>query len=272
MSSGALGGRTRGAKACIVYNSDPSSIARHLLPDPVEADDLRRWADMLADSGVDLFVQDAFNQGFTVYWRSDRFQYDQRPQHERFLPLLDAGTQPLQVLLDRSHERGMTFLAGIRMNDGHDFPVFADFIASHPEWQLPKRWDVLRIERPPEASINVGGKPLDFTFDEVRSFHCEVVDDLLDRVPVDGLELIFREAYFPVPNAGDRAHLITDMLRRLRVILDERSRPDGTRLILGVRVFANLEECLILGLDVPTWIDEGLIDYCCPMDTNVLRL
>ena len=253
--------------ARIVYNSDPSTIASHVLPDPVEADDLRHWTDMLADSGVDVFVQDAVNQGFTIYWRSDRFQYDLRPQHERFLPLLDAGTQPLQVLRDRSHERGMTFLAGIRMNDGHDFPVFADFIESHPDWQLPKRWDVLGIQRPPEASINVGGKRLDYTVDEVRAFYCEMMEDLLDCVCVDGLELIFRESYFPVPDARDHAHLMTDMVRRVRVILDDRSRLTGTRLILGVRVYANLEECLLMGLDVPTWIGEGLIDYCCPMDT-----
>ena len=250
----------------IVYNSDPSSIARHVLPDPVEAGDLQRWVDMLADSGVDTLVQDAFNQGFTLYWRSERFQYDLRPQHQRFLPLLDAGTQPLQVLLDRSHERGMSFLAGIRMNDGHDFPVFADFVESHPEWQLPKRWEVLNIERPPEASIHVGGKPLDYTFDEVRDFHCDMMEDLLDHIAVDGLELIFREAYFPVPRAQDRAHLMTDLMRRLRVMLDERSGT-GTRLLLAVRVGASLEQCLELGLDVPAWIDEGLIDYCCPMDS-----
>ena len=250
----------------IVYNSDPSSIARHVLPDPVEAGDLQRWVDMLADSGVDTLVQDAFNQGFPLYWRSDRFQYDLRPQHQRFLPLLDAGTQPLQVLLDRSHERGMAFLAGIRMNDGHDFPVFADFIESHPQWQLPKRWELLGIERPPEAAINVGGKPLDYTFDEVRAFHCDVMEDLLDSIDVDGLELIFRESYFPLPKAQERAHLMTDMMRRVRHLLDERSDADR-RLMLGVRVYSTLEECLDLGLDVPGWIDEGLIDYCCPMDT-----
>ena len=60
--------------------------------------------------------------GVHPYWRTDRFPYDTRPQHRRFLPLLDAGVQPLQVLADRCHERGMTFLGGLRMNDTHDFP------------------------------------------------------------------------------------------------------------------------------------------------------
>ncbi len=53
----------------IHFVSDPSSIAVGLLPDPVEADDLRRWVDMLADSGVDILQQDAYHKGCTIYWR-----------------------------------------------------------------------------------------------------------------------------------------------------------------------------------------------------------
>ena len=67
----------------IYFISDPSSIAVGLLPDPVKVDDLRRWVDMLADSGVDIFQQDAYHKGCTVYWRSDQFQYDPRRQHRR---------------------------------------------------------------------------------------------------------------------------------------------------------------------------------------------
>ena len=75
----------------IHFRSDPSSIAGGLRPDPGEVDDLRRWGDMLADSGVDIFQQDAYHKGCTVYWCSDQFQYDPRRQHRRFLPMLDAG-------------------------------------------------------------------------------------------------------------------------------------------------------------------------------------
>ena len=54
----------------LLYVSDPSSIARTLLPDPVREEDLRRWVDMVADSGVDSFDQEVFSQGWTVYWKS----------------------------------------------------------------------------------------------------------------------------------------------------------------------------------------------------------
>ncbi len=222
---------------------------------------------MVADSGVDTLVQDVYSQGWTVYWRSDRFQYDQREQHRRFLPMLEAGTQPLQALLDRSHERGMAFLAGFRMNDAHDLSVFADFIEEHPEWQLPKPWEQRGIERPPEAEINKGGKPLDYTFEPVRAFILDHMEELVELFDVDGLEMCFREHYFPLAQSRERAHLMTDMVRQLRHILDGRSRSRGRRLLLGARVFSSPEECLDLGLDVSTWIADGLIDYCSPQDT-----
>ncbi len=267
MSADAPAPRPRGERR-IVFNSDPSTIATGMLPDPVAADDLRRWVDLLGDAGVDTMVQDCYNQGFTPYWRTDRFPYDTRPQHRRFLPLLDAGIQPLQVLADRCHERGMTFLGGLRMNDTHDFPKFAEFVESHPEFQLPKRWDVLGIERPPEAAIDRGGKPLDFTFEPVRAFLHAVVATLLDTIDVDGVELVMRDpGYFPVPDARDRAHLMTDLIRRIRQTLDDHGRSRGRRLLLGARVFPTLDECLGMGLDVPAWVAEGLIDYCAPMDT-----
>jgi len=242
----------------IVYCSDPSSILYNLLPNPVGPDDLRRWVDMLADSGVDTLLQDVYNQGYTVYWRSDSFQYDQREQHQKFLPMLDAGIQPLQVLLDHSRKRDMTFLAGFRMNDNHPLPVYADFIESHPEWQLTD---------PREESYRQG-KPLDFTFDEVREFVFEVMREVVTRFDVDGLEMTFREfGYFPFPEGRDRAPLMTDLVRRVRGLLDERSESAGRRILLGARVFSSIEESLDMGLDVATWIAEGLIDYLSPEDT-----
>ena len=242
--------------ARLLYISDPSSIACDVLPDPVKPDDLRRWVDMLADAGVDTLVQDVYNQGFTVYWRSDRFQYDLREQHRRFLPMLDAGTQPLQVLLDRCRERGMAFLAGFRMNDTHDFPTYADFIELHPQWQLVRA-----------ADANQSGRPLDFSFDEVREFVFEVMQEIVDRFDVDGLEMTFRSpGYFPVPHGPERAPLMTDLLRRLRAMLDARGESRGRRRLLGARVISPIEQCQNVGLDVPAWIAQGLIDYVSPMD------
>ena len=246
----------------IHFVSDPSSIASSILPDPVETDDLRQWVDMLADSGVDLFQQDVYNKGCTVYWRSDEFQYDPRKQHQRFLPMLDGGIQPLQVLLEHSHKRNMAFIAGFRMNDTHGrdhFPDRANFVESHPEWQLKDTREGEGYQQ---------GFPLDFTFDPVRDYIFEVMREVVSRFDVDGLEMTFRDpVYFPYPEGRNRAHLMTRLVRRIRGLLDEFSQSRGRRILLGARVFSTLEECLDMGLDVSTWVAEGLIDHLSPMDT-----
>ena len=70
-----------------IYVSDPSSIAIRYLPDPATEDSLRNWVDDLADAGTDTFIQEAYTQGWTTYWRTDKYEYDARPQHKRFVPL-----------------------------------------------------------------------------------------------------------------------------------------------------------------------------------------
>ncbi len=248
----------------ILYVSDPSSIARKLLPDPVGEQDLRNWVDLVADSGVDIFDQEVFSQGWTVYWRSATYEYDRRWQHRRFLPLLDAGVEPLDILIDQTHKRGMDFIAGFRINDNHAHQAreqgvgIAAFIESNPH---------LHLTELPEGEYYKMSEPLDFTFAEVRDYTLGVFREVSERFAVDGVELCFRDhAYFPVGRGAERAHLMTDLVRQIRAVLDARGAAVGKKLKIGARVFATLEECSDLGLDVPTWISEGLIDYVSPQD------
>jgi len=110
--------------------------------------------------------------------------------------------------------------------------------------------------------------PLDFTFDGPRDYLVSVVSEVVERFDVDGIELCCRDhAYFPVHKGAERAHLMTDMVRRIRTMLDERGKARGKRLLLGARVFSTLEECADMGLDVPAWVSGSLLDFLCPQDT-----
>jgi len=250
----------------ILYVSDPSSIARRHLPDPVSERDLRKWVDTLAAAQVDLFIQEAYTQGWTTYWRSPRFDYDARPQHRRFLPLLDQGKQPLGILLDQCRRRGMTFLAGLRVNDNHGHVSIrqgvgagAGFLVNNPQWQ---------IRETPPGPYYALSTPFDFTFDPVREYLYSVTVELVDRFDVDGLELCFRDHfYFPPGKGPERKDLMTGLVRRIRRMLDEKGKERNRKLLLGARVFQTLEECDTMGLDVPAWIAEELIDYISPADT-----
>lgn len=59
---------------------------------------------------------------------------------------------------------------------------------------------------------------------------------------------------------------MTRFLERVRKKLDVAGDAKRRRLLLGVRVPQTLKECHALGYDVPTWIEQGLIDYVSPCD------
>ena len=249
----------------LLYISDPSSIASRYLPDPASEESLRNWIDDVAAAGVDTFNQEVYTQAWTTYWRIDKFDYDARPQHRRFLPLLDAGIQPLAILIDQAHKRGMEFIAGFRMNDNHAHVSIqqgvgggGSFIVNNPQWQ---------VQQMPPGDFYRLGSPLDFSFKEVRDFLLTVMTEVAQRFDVEGLEMCFRDHYyFPYRAGRERQPVMTELVQRIRGMLDEVGKQKGKKLLLGAHVFSTVAECQDLGLDVPTWIGAGLIDYICPAD------
>ena len=252
-----------------IYVSDPSSIAIRYLPDPATEDSLRNWVDDLADAGTDTFIQEAYTQGWTTYWRTDEYEYDARPQHKRFIPLLDSGVQPLQILLDQSRRRGMEFLAGIRVNDNHGHisveqgvGAGSGFLTDNPQFHVT---DIAG-----ETSL---GSFLDFTYPEVRGYVASVVKHLLDNFDVDGIELCFRDqAYFPYGTERERYAEMTEFIRSVHDLVSQASRSRNRRLILGARVYATVDLCQDQGLDIEDWVTNGIIDYLAPSDIMYLSV
>ena len=250
----------------LIYTSDPSNLAFYQagqqvahVPDaetarndPARPEDLVEWVDSLAHHGVDTYAQTIYSQGWTVFFRSDRFEYDARPQHQRFVSMMDAGITPVEVLIEQTHKRGMEFIAKFRMNDRHgNGDQGARFILDNPSWQLE--------EFP-------GGQ--DFSFAPVRDYVFSVADEIVDRFDVDGLlfNYIRHGHCFPTDVARDRQLVMTGFLRRIREMLDRRGAQQQKNLTLGVMIPQRLEECHNLGFDLPTWVREGIVDYICPCD------
>ena len=250
----------------LIYTSDPSNLAFYQVGqqvahtpdaetarnDPARPKDLIEWVDALAHHGIDTYAQAIFSQGWTVFFRSDRFEYDDRPQHQRFVSMMDAGITPVEVLIEQTHKRGMEFIAKFRMNDRHgNGDQGARFILDNPSWQLE--------EFP-------GGQ--DFSFAPVRDYVFSAADEVVDRFDIDGLlfNYIRHGHCFPTDVARDRQIVMTGFLQRIREMLDRRGAQQRKTLTLGVMIPQRLEECHNLGFDIPTWVREGIVDYICPCD------
>ena len=247
----------------LLFVADISSHAREpFTSDPATPEQLERLVDHFVLSGADALGQEVFGQGWVTYFRSNTYEFDQRPQHRRWIPLLDQGINPIEIICKRAHERGMAFIAGARFGDDHGAPTQgARWMFDHPEFILK---DV-----PPGPLANPGNA-MDFSFKEVRDFHFGAIEEIASRFDVDGIEITFRsDNHFPYPRSisRERQHLMTELFQRIRDMLDDEGRKKGKKLLLGVRVPETIEECHDCGLDIPTWITTGILDYVSPANT-----
>ena len=251
----------------LIYNSDLSNTTCHL-SEPATADELRQIVRNYAHFGqIDTLVQEVWHQGWSTFWRSDHCVYDTRFQHQRLIPLLDSGQAPLAIYLNECHQQGMEFIAGIRMNDrhGHNPDLFEQLGRDHPRWVLK---DFKPTSRGADPRSRAAGCALDYTQDGVRHWLFTILQDLATRYDIDGIEFNFTRMpeCFPRDHAASSHAIMTGFVRRVRKMLDTVGRERGRPLLLGVRVLQDLNACKQVGLDLPTWIQERLVQYIAPGD------
>ena len=243
----------------ILYNSDFGNAFNEFWRDTpylvkLDAERIKAMAedsiDEMADAGVDTLSVVVFGRFFTTMGGSQIL-----PAWSNQSAILHkAGHDPINIMVDRCHQRGMELMACLRMNDRHSGVPVGKFIEKHPEWQLK----------------GVGGGPaMNFVHEPVRQKILDYMEELLGSYNVDGIQFDWmRWCHMFEPGQGRRnAHLLTDFTRRTRVLLDAAAKRRGRpRLILGARVPQTLAECDHLGFDLATWIKEGLVDYVVPSD------
>lgn len=262
-----LGSQQPRGERRLIYNSDLSNTTCHL-SEPATADELRHIVRTYARVGqIDTLVQEVWHQGWSTFWRSEHCVYDSRFQHQRLIPLLDRGVAPLAVYLDECHRQGMEFIAGIRMNDrhGHNPDLFAQLTRDHPSWVLKEFKPTSGGADPRSREF---GCALDYTQAGVRDWLFRILHELASRYDIDGIEFNFTRMpeCFPRAQAATSHPIMTRFVRRVRQMLDTIERQRGRRLLLGVRVLQDLDACSQVGLDLPTWIKERLVQYVAPGD------
>ena len=239
-------------------------LAAHLErePTPVEVKELlEHIVDQHAEAGVDRLVHCIFSLPWGV--STDGYETFIRAPKRGWIEAVpgmagfeDAGYEFLQFLIDRSHQKGMQFLAGLRMNDRHPNAGEQPFFKEHPEWHLGPNY--------PGA--------LDYKYEGVRDTVLAVAEETLSRYDVDGIELDWmRHCLVFKPNEADKhAPLLNDFIAKMREVVDEAARRKGVdKLLLGVRVPQTIEECQILGFDLQSWAQSG-VDYICPADFHCI--
>ncbi len=175
--------------------------------------------------------------------------------------MIESGHDPLLVVCEHTHKRGLNFLPHLLLNMIHTPHGrvtncrVADFTTDHPEWQVGEETDC------PEAEFDNPHR-LSFAVPEVRENRLAVIRELLGDYPTDGIEINFH-TYAPFigrREVAEHTGTLTGWVRQIRQACDEAARTQGREKRLVVRLAATLKGNKIMGHDVEAWVREGLVD------------
>ena len=181
---------------------------------------------------------------------------------ENIRALIAEDGGPMTILTRQSRRAELPFFPRVRMNSHYDMdpdhPGYGRFRRERPDLMIGRPGESI-----PEGTIEWGIKTgLDFTFPEVREHRLSIVEEVVERFDVDGVELDFMRhpAFFRTDEAYGSRYLMTDLVARARRMLDEAGSRRGARLQLAVRVPPTLYDSARIGLDAGEWIAERLVD------------
>lgn len=176
-----------------------------------------------------------------------------RRAYQNAKSLIDAGHDPLRIVCDRAHEKGLLLYPTLLMQLGG------------AEWASDRCSDFRKNNK--HLEIRESGElnadfpfpdGLDFKHEEVRAERLEIIEEVLTDYSVDGLELQLNMMphYFHPDEVGFGIGIMTDYMGRIH----EAVKKSASDRELVMRIPCGIEDCLSVGLDVEEWVRQGIVD------------
>lgn len=212
----------------------------------------------------------------TVFTRQGA-DYDIKPDARNITAdLIRQGTDPLKAVTDFAHAKGLESFWSIRMNDTHDvahrpekpYFLFPQLKVDHPDWLVGDH-----VKRTPQGRWS----SVDYARPEIRDLAFRFIEEVCQNYEVDGVELdFFRHlCYFKsVANGGkasaEEVAAMTELMRRVRAMTEKEGLKRGRPILVSMRLPDSTGFSLDSGLDLATWLQEGLMDIL--ITTDYFRL
>lgn len=273
-----------------LFNGDVNAMFYH--PDMLQPEGgryskkaIHRYVDLLADSGVDTFINNANAQhpwfpskrvpnvleGYTrddlEFFRGHAEGADLRSQEEwdhyvpslarflnLYLDLAEGGEDWLAEAALRCRQRGITPWVSIRMNDLHGACSPNTSYMNAPVYRDPANRFVSGAF--PNPAMNYQRKP-------VRDFFLEMIAEIVEDYDYEGLELDWWRCPICVPEPATQQDIdmMLDFAAALRSLTRQRAKETGKSYPLGLRIPYNFDRLRCIGLDIPEMARRDLIDF-----------
>ena len=183
-----------------------------------------------------------------------------RRAHQNFKKLIKEGNDPLRIICDRAHAKGMLLYTTLLVQQGGRERMLQSWEKEgfdDDDWRL----DVQPLEIGASGEVDPsfpGYRCLDFKHEEVRDKTLAVIEEVLTDYPIDGFELQLNyQPYYFHPNEVEAGRpVMTEWIRRVYTAVKE----SGSERELAIHVPASIEGALSVGLDAREWMREGIVD------------
>ena len=182
----------------------------------------------------------------------------------------EAGFDPIQIRMDEARRLGIDYWAHLHMNDWHHLEVLdgkRNILSSRFHEQ---RRDLLIGEEGTSGLPEALGVAMrwfqDYRHDEVRQLRLDVAKEACTRYDLDGFQYDFMRCpgYFRHGEEKAGWPIMTDFMRESRRAIDGIAGARGRAIGFAARVPNTIDGAERLGLDVRTWVSEGLVDILIP--------
>ncbi len=176
--------------------------------------------------------------------------------------LYKAGVDPDACMIEHSRKHGISPWISIRMNDVHDAHLKRSALHSRFWMEHPDLW------RYQDRFNGWNDRCLDYGKQAVRDHTLALVQEVLERYDMDGLELDWNRfpLHFKEGEELEQGKVLTEWMVAVHEEVEKAEKKWGHPVQLVVRVPTRPEVSLGTGLDAVTWAKRGLINHLivCP--------
>lgn len=210
------------------------------------------------------FIVDRMNQGAKIgsvpLWR-----------HAEILKrLYEEGHDPVGIEVAEANRLGIDHWLRLSMNDWHHWAADGTEVNLSSSRFYEERTEYLIGEEGAKGWTGRLAEVLpwfqDFMHEEVRALRKDIAVEACTRYDIAGFlfDFVRCPGYFKFGQEEAGLDVMTEFVRETRSALDKVAQERGRTVGLAVRVPNTIEGSKRLGLDVPTWVAEGLVDIVVP--------
>ena len=257
-------------KPRLIYYHDSRHYLMYRYDPPMSLHRLRKPVDDIVGTPVDTLVY-GVGMGQTFLYDTHvglRFGEKAQPHNSGLVwwraaanleSAIARGHDPFKVVVDRAHEKGLQILGSIRINDS-GAPEGSTYNVGKLKYENP---DVMIGEEDPDRAHVA--TCLDFARKDVQEERLAVIEEICDRYGADGVEIDeYVRVFFKPSEVRQNTPILTQWMGAVRALLDQIGKKRGEKLALAIRVHPSEATNLAAGMDVRTWIREGLVDWVTP--------